>query len=162
MYCPISPLIYIYICTQKNNIMILLSIYFITFEKIISKQSMFVSDRTTNMPNIKMKNEIYGSLVTIHYHAKCKNPLYRKFTGNKFCFYIFAANLTWSLLIFKFKTQTNNHTHLSVIAPYNAATSSKKIAPIWHTRANMRTDWQQTLTATTKMNLEPVIMESKR
>ena len=73
---------------------------FITFEKIILNQSIFVSDITTNMQFSQMKNAIHRSLVTIQYHAKRSSPLYRKVTSNKFCFYIFVANLTCSLLSF--------------------------------------------------------------
>ena len=61
----------------------------------------FVFDRTTNLRFNKMQNEIYGSLVTIQYHAKCSNPFFRKFTRTKICFCIFfAANLTWSIAYF--------------------------------------------------------------
>ena len=38
---------------------------YITFEKIISKQSIFVYDRNTNMQFSKMQNKIDGSLVKI-------------------------------------------------------------------------------------------------
>ena len=38
---------------------------YITFEKIFSKQSIFVSDRTNNMQFSNSQNKIYGSLVTI-------------------------------------------------------------------------------------------------
>ena len=41
----------------------------------------------------KMQYEIYGSLVTIQYTTKCTNPLYPKFTSNKFSTYIFCCNL---------------------------------------------------------------------
>ena len=81
---------------QLKDIKILL----FTFEKIISNQSMFVSDRTTNMQVSKMKNKVYWSFVTIQYRTKCNNPLYQKFANNKFCvFTFFVANLTRSLLI---------------------------------------------------------------
>ena len=69
------------------------SFYYITYEKLISKQSNFVSDRTTNMQFSKMENKMYGSLVTIHYHTKCTKPLYPKFTSKKFSVYIFCYNL---------------------------------------------------------------------
>ena len=65
----------------------------IQFKKINSKQSVFVSDRTTNMQFSKMQNKIYGPLVTIQYHTKCTNPLYSKFTSNKISVYIFCCNL---------------------------------------------------------------------
>ena len=65
---------------------------YITLEKIISKQSIFVSDRNTNMQFSKMQNKIYGSLVTIQYHTKCTNPIYPKFTSKKFSVYIFCCN----------------------------------------------------------------------
>ena len=73
---------------------------YITFEKIISKQIIFVSDRTTNMQISKMQNKIYGPLVMIRYHTKCTNPFYPKFTSKTFSVYILAATLTWSLLMF--------------------------------------------------------------
>ena len=66
---------------------------YITFEKIISKQSFFVSDRTTNMHFSKMQNKINGSVVTIQYHTKCTNPFYQKFTSKKFSVYIVCCNL---------------------------------------------------------------------
>ena len=68
---------------QLKDIKILLD--FITFYKIISNQSSFVSNRTTIMQCSKIQNEIYRSLVTIQYHAKWNNSLYRKVTSNKFC-----------------------------------------------------------------------------
>ena len=61
---------------------------YITVEKIISIQGIFVSDRTTNMQFSRMQNKIHGSLVTIQYHTKCTNPLYPKFTSKKFSVYI--------------------------------------------------------------------------
>ena len=79
---------------------------FVTFEKIISNQSIFVSDRTTNMQISEMQNAIYGSLVTIQYHAKCNNPLYQKVKSNKFCFYIFCCKL--DLVISQFLTPTTD------------------------------------------------------
>ena len=66
---------------------------YITVEKIISMQGIFVSDRTTNMQFSRMQNKIYGSLVAIQYHTKCTNPLYPKFTSKKFSVYIFCCNL---------------------------------------------------------------------
>ena len=66
---------------------------YITVEKIISIQGIFVSDRTTNMPFSRMQNKIYGSLVTIQYHTKCTNPLYPKFTSKKFSVNVFCCNL---------------------------------------------------------------------
>ena len=49
---------------------------FIIFEKIISKKSNIVSDRTTKYAiKNNVKNEIYGSLVTIQHHTKCTNLL---------------------------------------------------------------------------------------
>ena len=54
---------------------------YIMFEKIISKQSMFVFDRTTNLQFRKMLIEIYGSLATIQCHAGGINALYREFTS---------------------------------------------------------------------------------
>ena len=43
---------------------------YITFEKIISKQSIFVSDKTTNMQFSKIqKKTVNGSLVMIQYHT---------------------------------------------------------------------------------------------
>ena len=65
----------------------------ITFEKNIFKQSIFVSDRTTNMQFSKVENKIYGPLVTIQYHTKCTNPLYPKFTSKKISVFIFCCNL---------------------------------------------------------------------
>ena len=59
---------------------------------MISKQNIFVSDRTTNVQFSKMQNKIYGSLVTIQYHTKCTNPLYPKFTYTKFSVNIFGCN----------------------------------------------------------------------
>ena len=69
------------------------SFYFIAFEKIIFKQSNFISNRTITMQLSKMQNEIYGSLITLQYHTKCTDPLYPKFTSNKFSAYIFCCNL---------------------------------------------------------------------
>ena len=66
---------------------------YITVEKIISIQGIFVSERATNMQFSRMQNKIYGSMVTIQYHTKCTNPLYQKFTSKKFRDYIFCRNL---------------------------------------------------------------------
>ena len=41
----------------------------------------------------KCKMKLTGSLVMIQYHTKCNNPLYRKFTSNKICCYIFCCKL---------------------------------------------------------------------
>ena len=99
---------------QTNKITIILrktiegyynSFDFNTFEKIIAKQSIFVFDRTINLQFSKVQNEMYGSLVTIQYHAKCNNPLYRKFKRNNFCFIFSAAKSTWSLLFFSHSDQ---------------------------------------------------------
>ena len=79
---------------------------FITFEEIISHQSIFVSDGTTNMQCSKMQNAIYGSLVTIQYHVKCNNPYYRKVTRNSFCFYVFCCKP--GLVIAKFLIPTTD------------------------------------------------------
>ena len=115
---------------------------YITFEKIISKHIIFVSDRTTNMKFSKMQNKIYGSLVSMQYHTKCTNPLYSKFTSKQFSLYLFfAATFIKSLLMFKFRPQTSAHTHWSVIAPYNVTTSSTKMQ-IVHTPGNMTTNWE--------------------
>ena len=45
-----------------------------TFEKIISKQDILVSNRNTILQFSKMQNQIYGSLATIPYHAKSTHP----------------------------------------------------------------------------------------
>ena len=66
---------------------------YITFEIILSKQSIFVSDRPTSMQFSKMQNKIYRLLVMIRYHTKCTNPLYPKFTSKKNSVYIFCCNL---------------------------------------------------------------------
>ena len=78
------------------------SFYFITFEKTFSNKSMFVSDRTTNMQCSRIQNEIYGSVVTGQYHAKCNNPPYPNVTSKNliFALILFAKNLIWSLLSF--------------------------------------------------------------
>ena len=54
---------------------------FIAFEKIVSKQSNFVSDRTTNMQF--GQNAKSNLRVTIQYYTKSTNPLYPKTTSNK-------------------------------------------------------------------------------
>ena len=61
------------------------SFAYITFQKIISIRSIFVSDRTSYISFSKMQIEIYGSLVTIQYHTKCTNPHYPRFTSKKNC-----------------------------------------------------------------------------
>ena len=66
---------------------------YITVQKIIYIQGIFVSDRTINMQFSRMQNKIYGSLVTIQYHIKCTNPFYPKFTSKKFSVCIFCRNL---------------------------------------------------------------------
>ena len=115
---------------------------FITIEKIIFKHSSFISDRTTTMQFTKMQNEIYGSLVTIQYHAKCTDPLYPKFTCNKFCAYVFLLQpLPGNCLC-------SNSDHRRVFTPiYKALTLIigqllQQNTQIWHTRANMATNWQ--------------------
>ena len=80
---------------KKSTLILALSFQYNDQESLITRcPSILVSDWNTNIQFIKMKNEINRSLVTI----QCL--LYRKFTSNKICFYIFAANLTWSLIIF--------------------------------------------------------------
>ena len=66
---------------------------YLTVEKIIYIQGIFVSDRTINIQFSRMQNKIYGSLVTIQYHTKCTNPLYPKFTSKKISVCIFCCNL---------------------------------------------------------------------
>ena len=89
-----------------------------------------------------MKNEIYGSLVTIKNHAECNNPPYRKIYKINFAI-CFAANLTWSLLTFLFQPQVSFHTRLIVIKPKQAINVFYKYAHvIGRTRANMITNWQ--------------------
>ena len=75
------------------------------------KQSNFVSDKTTTMQFRKMQNEIYGSFVTIRYQNKCTNPLYSKFTSNKFNAYIFLLQALpgWCLC--------SNSNHRKVFTP---------------------------------------------
>ena len=57
----------------------------ITFEKMIAKQkqSIFLFDRKTNLQFRKMQNEIYGSLITIQYHANAM-----LISGTMNCMYI--------------------------------------------------------------------------
>ena len=43
----------------------------------------FVADRTIKMQFSKMQMKFYST--TIQHHAQCNNPLYPKFTINKFC-----------------------------------------------------------------------------
>ena len=100
---------------------------YITFEKIISKQSTFVFDRTTNLLFSNMQNEIYGPLVTIPYHAKCNNPFYQKMTSNKTCFYIFCCKPNLVIANFLIPATEKVHIHLSVIAQNNATIPSTKI-----------------------------------
>ena len=50
---------------SEKQLKTLNSFDFITFEKIISKQCIFVFNRPTNLQFIKMQIKIYGSLVTI-------------------------------------------------------------------------------------------------
>ena len=77
---------------QLKNIKILLTLLHL-------RQSIFVFDRTTNGQFSKMRNEIYGSLVTIQYHAKCNNH-HESSQAIQFAFMFVAANLNWSLLFF--------------------------------------------------------------
>ena len=68
---------------------------------MISKQSIFVSDRTAKMQFSTIQNKIYGPFVMVQYHTKCTNPLYPKFKSeNNKCLYFVAAAFTWSLLMF--------------------------------------------------------------
>ena len=69
------------------------SFYFITFGNIIFKEIIFVIDRIITMQFTKMQIEIHGSLVTIQYYNKCTDPLYPKFTSEKFSALIFCRNL---------------------------------------------------------------------
>ena len=66
----------IYSEKQLKDILVLFN--YITFEKTISNESIFLSDRTTNMQCSRMQNKIYGSVVTLQYHVKCDNPCYQK------------------------------------------------------------------------------------
>ena len=64
----------------------------------MSKQSIFVFDRTTHLQFSELHNEPYRSLVTIQYHAKCNDLFTESSQAIQFAF--FAANLTWSLRSF--------------------------------------------------------------
>ena len=119
---------YMHICIEKQLKDIKILFDYITFEKIISKQIIFVFDRTTDMQFRKMQNKIYGSLVTIQCHTKCTNPLYPKFTSKQFSIYKFCCNLylviAYVLILTKEKC---SHPILSVIAPSNMTTLSTKM-----------------------------------
>ena len=65
--CVICQLNYIYSDIQLKDMK---SIFIVNLKK-----RFFVSDRSTNMQLTKMQNEIYGSLVTIQYHANVTSLL---------------------------------------------------------------------------------------
>ena len=105
---------------------------------MISKQSIFVSDRTTNMQfsNMQKKN-CTGHLLRYNTTPNVPTLFTQSLHAKILAFIFFAATFTWSLLMFKFRPQTSVHTHLSVIAPKNVTTSSTKMhqygipRPIW-------------------------------
>ena len=65
----------------------------IIFDKIRFKQSIFVSDRTTNMQFSKMQNKIYEPLVRIKCYAKCTHLLYPKLQAKNLAFITFRYSL---------------------------------------------------------------------
>ena len=121
----------------------------------------------------KMPNEIYRSLVTKQYHTKCTNPLYPKFTSNKFSAYNFCCNLYLVIACVLIPT-TDKCLHPFIShCPLIMGQLLQQKAQIWHTRANMTTNWQsntennckircQTFEGEPAMVLEPVIVGYKR
>ena len=124
------------------------------FDKIIFKQSIFVSDRTNNIQFSKMQNEIYGPLITIQYHTRCTNPLYPKFTSKNFSvFYYLLQRLPGHCLCSNSDHRQVFTPIFSVSVPNNVTVSSAKITrygilqPIWQQIGS------KTLTTTTKLGV---------
>ena len=112
-------------------------------KKIFFKQSIFVSDRTTNMQFSEMQNKIYRPLITIQYNTKCTIPLYPKFTSKKFSVFIFCCNF-YLVIAYALIPTTDKclHPFVSRCTKYRDNFFGKN-AQIWHTPANMTTNWRQ-------------------
>ena len=150
---------------HKRQADITLLFQYITFEKIISKQSFFVSDRTTNMQFRKMQKIRVIGYDTVP-HQMYQPSLHKVHKKNAVFIFLLQPLLGHCLC-------SNSHHKLSVIAPNDLTTSSTKNAQIWHTPANITTNWKYNTDNNNKirchsfdwepaMILEPVIMEYKR
>ena len=118
----------------------------------------FVSDRPTHMQFRKMQNVIYGSMVTIQYHAKCTNLFTQKFTSKKIAFIFFLLQPSSGHCLCSNSNHRRVNTHLSVIAPNNVATFSTKM----HRNGILQPIWQQigsiTLTTTTCIKVGVILL----
>ena len=129
---------------------------FITLEKIISKQGSFAFNRTTNLQFRIMQSEIYGSLVTIQYHAECINPLYQNFTSNRIRVYYILLQTWPGHCLFSYSDHRKSLSPIYQLLHLITQTISlpKKTEQICHTWYP-DTIWQQmgskTLTTTTKL-----------
>ena len=129
---------------RKTNERYYISFDLITFVKIIFRQSNFVSNRTTTMQFSIIWNEVYRSLDTIQYHTKCTNPLYTKFTSNKFGTYNFCCNL-YLVIAYVLILTTDMYSHPFVSHCLLLWDNFfNKNAQIWHTLANrsiVKSEW---------------------
>ena len=114
--------------TQKTFEGYLNSFDNIIFDKIIFKQSIFVSDRTNNIQFSKMQNEIYRPMITIQYHTRCTNPLYPKFTSKNFSVFYSLLQRLPGYYLCSYSDHRQVFTPIfSVIVPNNVTVSSAKI-----------------------------------
>ena len=89
-----------HIYTQKNNEGYLNSFDFITFEKIISKQSIFVFDRKPICNSAKCKMKFTGHWLQYTTTSNVTTLFTESSQAIKFALKVLAANLTRPLLIF--------------------------------------------------------------
>ena len=85
---------------------------FITFEKIISKQSIFVFDRPDTLLFNKMQMKLAGCLLQYNATPNVTTLFIERPHTIKLAFTFFAATLTWSLLILSFRPQISFHTQI--------------------------------------------------
>ena len=115
---------------QLKGINIILTL--LQLKKKTQTKYFFAFNISTNLHIIKKQNEIYESLVTIQYHAKCNNPFYQNFTSNKICF-IFCCK--HDLVIASFLIPTTEKFSL----PFTSHCTQN--VQIWHTRSKMIIYW---------------------
>ena len=73
---------------------------YITVEKILSRQGIFVSDRTTNMHSAECKIKFTGHWLRCSTTPNVPTLFIQSSQAKKLVFIFFAATFTWSLLMF--------------------------------------------------------------